>query len=66
MIAVYKKFFLMVSITILLLVILYKSAKADDYKWIIIQSHQPQDNKVIMNISQIPKFFQAEKNVKVN
>ena len=57
----------MVSITILLLVILYKSAKADDYKWIIIQSHQPQDNKVIMNsFPQIPKFFQAEKNVKVN
>ena len=66
MIAVYKKFFLMVSITILLLVILYKSAKADDYKWIIIQSHQPQDNKVIMNHFPNSKIFQAEKNVKVN
>ena len=61
MIAVYKKFFLMVSITILLLVILYKSAKADDYKWIIIQSHQPQDNKVIMNHFQIPKFFKQKR-----
>ena len=62
---VYKIFILMISLSIFLFTMIYNSAKADDSKWIIIQSYQTQDNKVIMNHFPNSKFFQAEKNVKV-
>ncbi len=61
MVAVYKKFFLMLGVTILLLVILYKSANADTNKWVIIQSSQTQDNKVIMNHFPNSKIFATRK-----
>ena len=50
MIEVYKKFVIMISVTVLLLIMVYKSVKAETYKWVIIQSSQTQDNKVIMNL----------------
>ena len=61
MITVYKKFLLMVSITILLLVILFNSANAGTQKWVIIQSSQTQDNKVIMNHFPNSKIFPSRK-----
>ena len=58
---VYKIFFLMISLSIFLFIMIYNSAKADDYKWIIIQSYQTQDNKVIMNHFPNSKIFSSRK-----
>ena len=51
----------MVSITIILLVILFNSANAGTQKWVIIQSSQTQDNKVIMNHFPNSKIFSSRK-----
>jgi len=40
---------------------IYNSVKADDYRWVIIQSSQTQDNKVIMNHFPSSKIFSSRK-----
>ena len=51
----------MISVTVLLLIMVYKSVKAETYKWVIIQSSQTQDNKVIMNLFPNSKIFTTRK-----